>query len=330
MVRIWFNHWFSTAYRFIEGLKEKDENYVIVSNERDTSAQQAVADEFYVEPVFSNGADYLDWCLTFCKEHNVDVFFPRRGAALMASNIEKFEELGVKVIVERDRNIHKLFDSKYESCLYVGENNLCAVPKMFLVNTREEFLRACAAIIEQYGNKHCICIKRDTDEGGITFKRVYGAKDKLYYNEVLIKDAEKIIAESEAPYVVMPYLEEPEISIDCLRTPEGFIAVPRIKETSRVTRICFDAELLEIAHKINDNLKIEYPYNIQLRQLNGKYMFMEINLRLSGGSFKDRAVGCNFPQLALDVATGNRIDYQGIIEAQKEVRVVSVEDYAII
>lgn len=328
MKRIWFNHWFSTAYRFIEGLKKNPENYVIVTNERETCAQQSIADKFFVEPVFAKDEDYLIWCLDFCMENKVNVFFPRRRASVIAAHVNKFETLGVKVIVESNREIHTLLNSKINSCEYMSRNNLCAAPKMFLVKDRHEFLAAYEAVVKEYGDEHPVCIKKDIDEGGISFRKVYSSKESLGYNELLINDAADLIESEKSAYVVMPYLEGPEISIDCLRTPDGFIAVPRVKETNRVTKICFNPELINIANKINANLQINHPYNIQLRSLNGQFMFMEINLRLSGGSYKDVAVGCNFPQLAVDVVFEKPINHAAIFDARRNVRLVSIEDFA--
>ena len=328
MKRIWFNHWFSTAYRFIEFLKRDTDNYVIVSNERSTCAQQAVADEFFIEPVMDNENDYLIWCLDFCMAHKINVFFPRRNASVISAHVNKFEAVGVRVIIEPNKEIHSLLNSKIKSCEYMKMNNLCDVPEMFLASNKIEFMTAYNKLTSIYGEEYPVCIKKDVDEGGLSFKKVLPRRNHLAYNEIYISDAAALIESDNAPYVVMPYLEGPEISIDCLRTPDGLISVPRIKESNRVTRLCFNDELISIASKINANLQISYPYNIQLRHLGEKLMFMEINLRLSGGAYKDIAVECNFPQLAIDVAYKTPIDYSKIFSARKDKRLVSIEDFA--
>ncbi|MBE5870397.1 MAG: hypothetical protein E7294_03955 [Lachnospiraceae bacterium] len=53
MVRVWFNHWFSTAYRLIELMKqdEREEIYVIGTNKQTDSVIGKVCDEWYWEPL---------------------------------------------------------------------------------------------------------------------------------------------------------------------------------------------------------------------------------------------------------------------------------------
>ncbi|WP_242848082.1 hypothetical protein [Ruminococcus sp. HUN007] len=65
---IWFNHWFTQAYNFIELLKQDQRNYVIASAKKVPFAFGAAADERYSEPTGINGDDYAEWCLDFCKK----------------------------------------------------------------------------------------------------------------------------------------------------------------------------------------------------------------------------------------------------------------------
>ena len=52
MIRVWFNHWFSTAYRLIELIKQDKEQqvYVVGTNLQIDSVIQKVCDEWYEEP----------------------------------------------------------------------------------------------------------------------------------------------------------------------------------------------------------------------------------------------------------------------------------------
>ena len=76
-MRVWVSHWFSTAYHLIESFKECGA-YVIATNYRDTSVYKTNADEFYLEEEITNPEEYLAFCLGFCKEHSIDLFFPRK------------------------------------------------------------------------------------------------------------------------------------------------------------------------------------------------------------------------------------------------------------
>lgn len=316
MRRIWFNHWFSQAYHFMKNLKQDNNNYLIATSERDT-VYKVVVDEFYLEPIFEDENEYVDWCLDFCKNHNINVFYPRRRMNAITMRALEFERLGVKLILFTDVKIHNLLQSKLESCSYMEENNICSVPLMIPSSTYDEFLTAYRNIKAKYGDDVRICMKRDNDEGAQSFTRIYDDIVKpMYGKDVYYKDVVEIFADMDNPvfnpYIVMPYMYDPEVSVDCLRTKDGFIAIPRYKESSRLTKIDFDAELITIAHRINDALKIEYPYNIQFRKLGDEWMFMEINTRMAGGSFKAVAVGCDFASLALKVAYNEFIDVDAI------------------
>lgn len=55
MIKVWFNHWFSTSYRLIELMKEDAvrQIYVVGSNRQRESVIQKVCDEWYEEPTLT-------------------------------------------------------------------------------------------------------------------------------------------------------------------------------------------------------------------------------------------------------------------------------------
>ena len=101
MTRVWFNHWFSTAYRLIELMKENDNDqiYVIATNRQIDAVIQKVCDEWYQESP-AVGEEYIQYCLDFCREHKIDAFIPRRNMVEVSRNIERFNAIGVKVMVD--------------------------------------------------------------------------------------------------------------------------------------------------------------------------------------------------------------------------------------
>ena len=43
--------------------------------------------EWYQEPDMKvNSKEYLEYCLDFCKEHNIDVFVPHKGRIIISKN----------------------------------------------------------------------------------------------------------------------------------------------------------------------------------------------------------------------------------------------------
>lgn len=113
MVRIWLNHWFSTAYNIINLIKADEKDfYIIGTNDNEYAVYKTVCDEWYVEPVLKD-EEYVEYCLSFCKEHSVDIFMPRRGMLAISNNKFRFENIGVKVMVD-DFEIVNILNHKTE------------------------------------------------------------------------------------------------------------------------------------------------------------------------------------------------------------------------
>ena len=329
---IWFNHWFAQAYNFISLLKRDPRNYIIATAKVSEFVFGAEADLTFTEPRNIDGKAYTEWALSFCKEQRVDVFFAKRWIYEISKHIEEFEDIGTKVIYSRDRDTVKMLSSKMRSRDFMKKGGLCAVPPMEVISSAAEFGPAYERIKAACGEKSYVCVKADCDEGGVTYKRLYdefnGRKlpEDIYYRafEEDLKSRSRV-----SPLVVMPYLMEPEISIDCMQTPGGLIAVPRYKQPNHITVLDFNEKIMTIAENISAGLKLEYPYNIQLRMLGDEYVFMEVNTRMAGGCYKADAVGVNFPQLAVSYAFGDPISTDSIKAGLHTVRVGDISGYVI-
>ena len=152
-----------------------------------------------------------------------------------------------------------------------------------------------------------VCIKYARGEGATSFRVIddrmsgiesleLGSGAKISYKDVceMLGSVDRF-----DDLLVLPYLIGPEVSIDCLQTNKGLIAVPRMKE-GRVTKITFESDLLMLADKFARDFKIEGPYNLQIRWHNGIPYLLEVNTRMSGGSHIADKVGVNFLALAIE------------------------------
>jgi hypothetical protein len=201
------------------------------------------------------------------------------------------------------------------------------IPDMELVNTRKEFEDA----YDNMSKKHPrLCIKYNVDEGGQSYKLISERKPnigRISENNGLVYTYDYICqcldcVERFQDLIVMPYLNGVEISIDCLGLGDELLAIPGYKLNNRVTRLDLDESLIGIAKKIYNIVKLDMPFNIQLRYNNDKLYLLEINTRLSGGAWKDNYIGINFPYLAakkllgeldaLPTPTQNKLDLSNI------------------
>lgn len=317
---IWFNHWFSSAYRIIELLKEgylkkEDPCYVIGTNDKEYCVYQKVCDEFYVEPVFEDVNLYIEWAKDFCKEHGVKVFFPRRNMVEVAKRVEEFRELGVNVVLSADYDIMELLNDKAATYKRINNSGLANVPDTAVVNNVEKFENAYKTI-KEYNPEDRVVFKYSVGEGATSFRVIddktedisildTGAGMKMSYN-----DAVKLLGTVEEfkDLMVMPYLKGPEISIDCITDSEGnFAGICRNKCGSRLTEVYQDERLLEITKKIAEDFNLYGPFNIQFRMHNGIPYILEINTRMSGGVHMSCLTGLNIPFIAAEKARGRKI-----------------------
>ncbi len=325
MVRVWFNHWFSTSYRLIELMKQDKEEqiYVIGSNKQVNSIIQEVCDEWYEEPDIG-GEEYIEHCLRFCKEHQVDVFVPRRLMVLISENRARFEELGVKLMLDDFQTISFLND-KAATYDFFRKCEGLHIPDYYIVNTAAQFQEAYEKLKAKYER---VCLKFVKDEGGMSFRKIVDKVDsfkalRMYPgNDIAFDTLMSTLGSVEQfdDLMVMPYLPGNEISVDCLSTEDGLIAIPRIKGSARHEHVEYPREILDMVWIIMEKIKLEYPCNIQFKIKDGVPYLLEINTRMSGGlQMGCLAAGVNIPNIALNKVLGKRVEWS----LDKEEKVVS-------
>lgn len=326
-MRILFNHWFSTAYYFIENAKNLG-HYVISTNERESCVYKMNSNEFYLEPVL-NDEDYLQWALDFCDNHNIDIFFCKRHSNIISLHKSLFKCI---VIVEDYDNIVK-FESKLNTMEFFKKYNICNTPELYVVNNYDDFICKYSYLKNKY---HEICMKLDIDEGGQSFKRIISSN--FSYNDLFSSSiSESLLLNTIKTknnfenIILMPYLSGTEYSIDCLNTNNGLIAIPRYKLSNRITQINNDKKLIDIAKSFQQYSNLNSAYNIQFRNdENGKLYLLEVNTRLSGGSWKNNIIGVDFIDLIIKKELCIDIDVEKIYNNFNIVNVSNIENMIIL
>lgn len=330
---VWLNHWFSTAYNIIKLIKEdsKFDFHVIGTNEMDYSVLKQVCDEWYKEPADAKNEEYIDFCIEFCKEHNVDVFMPHRHLQLVSQYKSRFDEIGVKVLVD-DYKIVSILNDKSKSYDYFKNYESICVPDYYVVDTLDDFLKAYNSLVDKYKN---VCFKFVKDEGGKSYRLIdnnrkgYSALFKKQNTRMTLDAVTEALSEKERfyPIMVMPFLSGDEISIDCLKTAQGFIMVPRVKGSTRFEKVYFDEKILELCKNVLEQTGLECPCNVQFKYLDDTPYFLEVNTRMSGGTHMTcLASGVNIPNIAVNKLLGVekdwKIDMTEKIISQVEVPVI--------
>lgn len=315
MIRVWFNHWFSTSYRLIELMKKNKEEqvWVVGTNKQNNSVIRNVCDEWYSEPD-TDGEQYVEDCIRFCQEHEIDVFVPRRKMLDISRNMDRFREIGVRVMAEDYSKLELLADKARTYDLFRTQKGL-SIPEYHIVRTAEEFRQAYLKLKQKYEQ---ICVKFVLDEGGMSFRKISEEENpyrllKMYMDSSVLFDQYLQWLKAIEPFdslMVMPYLPGKEISVDCLNTSSGLIAVPRYKGAARHEEIIYDERIMDMVNRIMETARLEFPCNIQFKLKEEEPYLLEINTRMSGGlQMSCLATGINIPNIALNKLLGKEIPW---------------------
>jgi len=292
---------------------EGEQVWVVGTNKQSNSVIRNVCDEWYGEPV-TDGDAYVEDCISFCREHKIDVFVPRRKMLDISRNMDRFHEIGVRVMAEDYSKLELLADKARTYDLLRAQEGL-AIPAYRKVNTADEFEEAYMELKSIYNQ---ICVKFVLDEGGMSFRKISEQENpyqmlKMYAgNSIPFKRYAEWLRAIE-PFdslMVMPYLPGKEISVDCLSTPSGLIAVPRCKGAARHEEILYDDRIMNMVNGIMETTGLEFPCNIQFKLREDQPYLLEINTRMSGGlQMSCLATGVNIPNIALNKLLGKEIPW---------------------
>ena len=336
-VRVYFNQWFSSISTVIEDLKKRwgESIYIIGSSLNKNHAYKEVCDEFVVEKDFSSLSDaearencYIELMLNICTEHNVDVFFVRKNAKLIAKNRKIFENFGIKLVLE-NLDLMELLDSK--SMTYEALQNDFSEYIPNFINTRglpgDLTKNTLYDIVHKSGcdGEPLWCFKLDSDEGGCSYRLIEADSDinfsslkKCRFNKMTKSEAIDLInncsAEELNQLIFMEQLKSPEISVDCYNSAKGFIAICREKiENTRHERMYVNKTITDVCRRISNTLGIQHIFNVQFMldsaasdsALFKNMRLLEINARMSGGTYYQTLLGLNLADIELHDIIGD-------------------------
>ncbi|MEQ1528640.1 MAG: ATP-grasp domain-containing protein [Methylococcales bacterium] len=313
-MRIWFNKTFSTISAVFRNLRQcygTDEVTLICTHTHNSASAFLAADEAYLEPAELSGSAYLDWCLHFCREQRVDVFWPGKEAALISQNQQRFQAIGVQVVSVADFDTLTLLHNKAH--FYSALNPEVAQTMDFIaVNNANEFDAALTTLSAKHEK---LCVKPAVSVYGLGFRVLDSQRDSITQ---LLKGVEYQIPLSELrqgmvntpsfdTLLVMEHLAGHEWSVDCAgRHGELLCAVQRKKsqQTGHGQTIDNNADIAGMAARLTAHYRLNGIFNIQFKDgVNGPRL-LEINARPSGGFGMACLSGANIAAIALQSLRG--------------------------
>ncbi|WP_327433489.1 ATP-grasp domain-containing protein [Streptomyces sp. NBC_01236] len=339
-VRVWLNRTYAENVFFMDQLRSNPQHRAVEIHATHGDADSpvlAAADVASMEPEGLSPRAYVEYALDHCARHSIDVFVPVLYQAAIVAQRAEFAALGTALLAPPAEAVAVFQDkvTAYEAVQKVG----VPVPPWWRVRTEEELVTAVEAL-EAAGHK--ACFKPASGAGGVGFRVITRAPFSLnhlngfpspYVPLDLVVEALRA-ADQPVDWLVMPRLEQPEVSVDCLTGPDGRIrmAVGRTKNGRR-RGFTLHPSWIEPARLLAEKFALHYLTNIQFRMFGDEPVLMDVNTRPAGGLHQLAQCGVNAPwaavQLALGEETGEVVppflgqDYT-VVSGPRPVRAVSL------
>ncbi|MCF4135756.1 ATP-grasp domain-containing protein [Streptomyces sp. Tue 6430] len=310
-VRVWLNRTYAENVFFMDQLRRNpsDRAVDIHATHGDVdSPVLAAADTADLEPEGLSPAAYVEYALDQCRRRGIDVFVPRLHQAAIVAHRADFAAAGTALLAPPPEAVAVFHDKviAYEAVQAIG----VPVPPWRRVRTASELVAAVEAL-EADGHK--ACFKPASGAGGVGFRMITRAPFSLaqlngfpspYVQLDRVVEALEQ-AEEQVDWLVMPRLEQPEVSVDCLTGPDNLIrlAVGRTKNGRR-RGFTLQEQWLEPARRIAEGFGLHYLSNIQFRMFGDVPVLMDVNTRPAGGLHQLSLCGVNAPWAAVQLALG--------------------------
>ncbi|MFE6822287.1 ATP-grasp domain-containing protein [Streptomyces sp. NPDC057690] len=314
-VRVWLNRTYAENVFFTDQLRRNPSDRAVEIHATHGDADSpvlAAADTAELEPEGLSPAAYVEYALAQCKRRSIDVFVPRLHQAAVVAHRADFDAVGTALLAPPPEAVAVFHDKviAYEAVQAIG----VPVPPWFRVRTADELV---AAVEELEEAGHRACFKPASGAGGVGFRVITRTPFSLMHLsgfptpyvqldmvvEALTRAAEQ--GEEQIDWLVMPRLEQPEVSVDCLTGPDNIarMAIGRTKNGRR-RGFTLHEQWLEPARLIAEGFGLHYLSNIQFRMFGDRPVLMDVNTRPAGGLHQLSLCGVNAPWAAVQLALG--------------------------
>ena len=296
---------------FKDNMQEGDK---IVATDMQLSAPALQAADIKVQVPAVYADNYVDMTLKICKDYQIEALISLNDLELpiLAESKERFEAIGVKVIVSSPEVIDICFD-KYKTAQWIESIGLHS-PKTYVR------LQDAKDALEKGEISFPLFMKPRWGSGSIGLESIADMEDlDLYYNILFKKIKKTILATASIGneyIIIQEKLTGNEFGLDVMNDLNGqHVAVSvkqklamRAGETDKaVTR---DLPIVrDMGAIIGKNLKHIGNLDVDIMQrANGDYCVLELNPRFGGGFPFSYEAGVNLPKAIIEWVKGNTVD----------------------
>lgn len=316
-LNIWFNQTYSSHFFTVESLYPAARAAGYTANIHTTSDVELspvlrAGNVRSLEPLRSEvtGNDYVEWALQYVRENRIHVLVPMRETMALSRRRDEFAALGCALVSDSTETIELLEDK--ELAYLHAEKIGVPTPPWRVFSDYDGFIEGYISLLDELMNDFNvepeICLKPMKGVGAVGFKRILtGANERITFEQVMaegikntaklseLKQTLKEVGTLEDRYMLMPWLENPEVSVDTLAlNGEAKIMVPRSKR-ERNKAIAGPETVLpaKYSQMIVESLNMSYLSNTQTREWLGEPVYLETNARMSGGLPATMLAGVN-------------------------------------
>ncbi|WP_320779654.1 ATP-grasp domain-containing protein [Streptomyces sp. CRN 30] len=310
-VRVWLNRTYAENVFFMDQLRRNPQGRPVeihATHGDPDSPVPAAADTADLEPEGLSSAAYVEYALDQCRRRGIDVFVPRLHQAAVTAHRAEFAAAGTVLLAPPAEAVQVFADkvTAYEAVEALG----VPVPPYHRVRDADQLL---GAVEELEAAGHTACFKPASGAGGVGFRVLTRSPFSLTHLTgfpspyVPLDLVVAAVREAGEPvdWLVMPRLEQPEVSVDCLTGPDGRVrmAVGRTKNGRR-RGFTLHPSWIEPARRIAEGFGLHYLTNIQFRVFGDEPVLMDVNTRPAGGLHQLSLCGLNAPWAAVRLALG--------------------------
>lgn len=243
-------------------------------------------------------ADYIPQLLRICKEDHIDLLIPTIDTDLLvlSQNAAKFDGIGTKVLISKPDKIAICRDKNYTADFFES----CGLKAPRTVNDYQLY----------HGPYPCFIKPKDGSSSINAFKVENESELRVY-------------AEQVGDYIVQPFIEGTEYTVDIFCDYEGnpVFITPRIRVAVRAgevlkTEIAMDEKIIEECRKLIAGFQPCGPMTVQLIRQNktDDDYYIEINPRFGGGAPLSMKAGARSAEAILKLLSGEKVDYSDVID----------------
>lgn len=287
---------------FRENLSEDDK---IVATDMQLSAPALQAADIKLQVPAVYDPDYINITLRICKEYKIDALFSLNDLELpiLAENKDRFEKIGVKVVVSDPKVIDIAFD-KYKTAKWVESIGLLA-PKTFV--RLEDVKKALSTGEVEFP----LFMKPRWGSGSIGLESISDMDELDTYYRLLMKKIKRTIlakaSVGDEYIMIQEKLTGSEYGLDVMNDLYGKNAGVSVKqklamrsgETDKAITVDLPV-VREIGYRIGQALGHIGNLDVDVMQrADGAYCVLELNPRFGGGFPFSYEAGVNFPKVLI-------------------------------